>query len=333
MWPGMTCSNLAKRCWPGRACGRPPVPRQPGLAAATGTTGRRQSAEGRHWEVFETAKGSASLAADRRRIHRRPGKFPRAPLPRIRFLPALCAALSLRRRSLASCAADDPPGDSPMHVFRRKDIDRLRLTLRKGQAPVELRHRPSRSLLLPRPRSGPAQSGSARRRPAAGHGARHPFPFRPRLPLGLGRGRRRAAQRLPPSGWVPTARSSPAPTPGVATNTWLRLRAPQPLHFRTLGLPAAAAGAGHSDEPGDLRYRLIEYHRMPVMAYLAIDQPRTLSREDWVRIGLATTLHPDEPLPVNEPQLSSSRSATARTVSGPTTRPVRIPASSAPAMH
>jgi hypothetical protein len=43
---------------------------------------------------------------------------------------------------------DDPPGNSPMHVFRRHDIARLRLTLRKGQAPVELDIRPSRSLFF-----------------------------------------------------------------------------------------------------------------------------------------------------------------------------------------
>ena len=57
----------------------------------------------------------------------------------------------------------------------------------------------------------------------------------------------------------------------------------------------------HSDEPGDLRYRLIEYQRMPVMAFLAVDDPRALSREEWVRIGFASTLHPNETLPVNEP--------------------------------
>ena len=40
---------------------------------------------------------------------------------------------------------------------------------------------------------------------------------------------------------------------------------------------------------------------MPVMAFLAIDNPRQLDREQWVRLGLATTLHPDEALPVNDP--------------------------------
>jgi len=29
----------------------------------------------------------------------------------------------------------------------------------------------------------------------------------------------------------------------------------------------------HSDEPGELRYRQIEYYRMPMMAYLAVDEP------------------------------------------------------------
>jgi hypothetical protein len=61
----------------------------------------------------------------------------------------------------------------------------------------------------------------------------------------------------------------------------------------------------HSDEPGELRYRLIEYHRMPVMAYLSMDQPRALTKEDWIRIGLASTLHPDEQLPVNEPTIGN----------------------------
>jgi uncharacterized membrane protein YuzA (DUF378 family) len=64
----------------------------------------------------------------------------------------------------------------------------------------------------------------------------------------------------------------------------------------------------HSETSGTLRYRLIEYHRMPVMAYLAVDQPRTLRDEDWIRIGFASTLHPDEPLPVNEPTVLNFQS-------------------------
>ena len=46
--------------------------------------------------------------------------------------------------------------------------------------------------------------------------------------------------------------------------------------------------ADHSDEPGVLRYRQIEYYRMPLMGYLALDDPRALSRNDFIRLGLVT---------------------------------------------
>jgi hypothetical protein len=44
----------------------------------------------------------------------------------------------------------------------------------------------------------------------------------------------------------------------------------------------------HSDEAGAIRYRLHEYHRMPVAAYLALDDPQALSRAQFVRLGLIT---------------------------------------------
>lgn len=48
------------------------------------------------------------------------------------------------------------------------------------------------------------------------------------------------------------------------------------------GLPAA-------DDPGHAwRFRQIEYYRMPVMAWLALDDPGALSRADFVRLGLVT---------------------------------------------
>ncbi len=39
---------------------------------------------------------------------------------------------------------------------------------------------------------------------------------------------------------------------------------------------------------GAIRYRVIEYYRMPVMAYLSFDDPRALTRNDFVRLGLVT---------------------------------------------
>jgi hypothetical protein len=44
----------------------------------------------------------------------------------------------------------------------------------------------------------------------------------------------------------------------------------------------------HSDHLGLLRFRQIEYYRMPQMAYLAMDRPRDLTRSDFVRLGLVT---------------------------------------------
>ncbi len=44
----------------------------------------------------------------------------------------------------------------------------------------------------------------------------------------------------------------------------------------------------HSEQAGALRYRQIEYYRMPLMAYLALDNPRALSRSDFIRLGMVT---------------------------------------------
>ncbi|HJW12781.1 MAG TPA: hypothetical protein VJ598_13380, partial [Albitalea sp.] len=65
----------------------------------------------------------------------------------------------------------------------------------------------------------------------------------------------------------------------------------------------------HSAEPGALRYRQIEYYRMPLMAYLALDDPRALTRSDFIRLGLVTGIGPaedrsDAALPYGEQHLA-----------------------------
>ena len=65
----------------------------------------------------------------------------------------------------------------------------------------------------------------------------------------------------------------------------------------------------HSDRAGALRFRQIEYYRMPLMAYLALDNPRALTRNDFVRLGLVTGSTPgddntDATLPYAEQHLS-----------------------------
>ena len=58
-------------------------------------------------------------------------------------------------------------------------------------------------------------------------------------------------------------------------------------------------------DEGLLRYRQIAYHRMPLMAFLALDNPRTISDADWVRLGLIASVHPDEPMPHNDPDITA----------------------------
>ncbi|KQP17810.1 hypothetical protein [Pseudorhodoferax sp. Leaf267] len=63
-------------------------------------------------------------------------------------------------------------------------------------------------------------------------------------------------------------------------------RAPRiAAHWATMLEPLVS---DHSGQPGALRFRQIEYYRMPMMAYLALDDPRALTRADFVRLGLVT---------------------------------------------
>ena len=52
-----------------------------------------------------------------------------------------------------------------------------------------------------------------------------------------------------------------------------------------------------SKEVGILRYRQIEYSRMPLLGYMAMDDVRSLSRADFVRLGLVTAPGASDALP------------------------------------
>jgi hypothetical protein len=53
----------------------------------------------------------------------------------------------------------------------------------------------------------------------------------------------------------------------------------------------------YSAQPGLIRYRQVEYGRMPLLAYLAMDDVRSLTRGDFVRIGLVTAPGASDALP------------------------------------
>jgi hypothetical protein len=49
-----------------------------------------------------------------------------------------------------------------------------------------------------------------------------------------------------------------------------------------------------SERPGSLRYRQLDYYRLPKLTYLALDDPFQLTREDFYRLGMASA--PDDGL-------------------------------------
>jgi len=79
-------------------------------------------------------------------------------------------------------------------------------------------------------------------------------------------------------------------TPGLVAHwSWLL----EPLGMESPGQTAA------------LRYRQLEYYRMPFMAYFAVDDPRQLSRADFIRFGLVTRPDDTEELPYSRSSLET----------------------------
>jgi hypothetical protein len=77
-----------------------------------------------------------------------------------------------------------------------------------------------------------------------------------------------------------------------------RHRAPRfASHWEFLLCPLVAE---HSDAPGLLRYQQVEYARMPLLAYLAMEDARVLTRADFVRLGLVTAPGGSTDLPFSE---------------------------------
>ncbi|MBS1158471.1 MAG: hypothetical protein H6R15_890 [Proteobacteria bacterium] len=260
--------------------------------------------EGRHWEIFEARQDTHpwrriddEFTADTDEFKERHYR------EFVSFLPYVQRFLYGEGRS-RHCSPDDPPGNSPMHVFRRDDIVRLRLTLRKGQVPIELQvvhldlyffHDLDLVQLNLEVRGNDLTLDSARD---------ILFRFGRAYPSGWEEGGE-GLHNVYLAEWIGQTGEVVARSDTERRSKYLGYvcehRSPcVSEHWASVLRPLVLT---HSDEAGDLRYRLIEYQRMPVMAFLAVDQPRLLQREDWVRIGLATMLHPDETLPINEPMV------------------------------
>ena len=258
--------------------------------------------EGRHWERFDASSAGSLWQRIDDEFTEDSSQFKERHYREfVSFLPYVQRFLYGEGRP-RNASLDDPPGGSPMHVFRRKDIARLRLTLRCGQQPVELEiihldlyffHDLDLVQLNLEVRGHDLPLDTVRDI-LFRFGRAYPSGWEE---SGVGLHNVFLAEWLDAEGRV-VARSDTEKREKYLRHVCEHRSPCISEHWASLLRPLVLS---HADEPGELRYRLIEYQRMPVAAFLAVDEPRRLSREAWVRIGLATMLHPDESLPINDP--------------------------------
>ena len=204
----------------------------------------------------------------------------------VSFLPYVQRFLYGEGRSAGRA---DHDGDSPMRVFRRHDIAALRVVARAGDAPRTLQvvhidlyfffdvdvailnvEVGTDDLSLPQAQEQLYRFGRA-----------YPAGW---APDGSALHCMHSVEWLDAQGQV-LARSDAQQRDAFLSHV-AEHRAPRVAsHWAHVMQPLVA---DHSGEPGALRYRQIEYYRMPVMAYLAVDDPRRLARADFVRLGLVT---------------------------------------------
>jgi len=211
----------------------------------------------------------------------------------VSFLPYVQRFLYGEGRSKAQAGAardaQDNGGDSPMRVFRRHDIASVRVVARPGEAPIllevvhcdlyfffdvdvvllnlevgvnDLSLAQAQELLYRFGRAYPAGWDAA-------GGALHCMA---------------SVEWLDREGRV-LARSDAQQRETFLSHV-AQHRAPRiAAHWAFLMQPLVS---DHSEDAGVLRYRQIEYYRMPAMAYLSLDDPKRLARGDFIRLGLVT---------------------------------------------
>ena len=227
----------------------------------------------------------------------------------VAFLPYVQRFIYGESHGRMSHDADDPAGGSAIKIFRRRGVNALRLVLRKDDAPITLEVEHIELWFFDDINVAFLKIElSASNLPFADV-CNLLYRFGRAYPTGwdndgYGKHNVHRAEWLSADGAVLAASDTDNQekfisytrthrSPGIATHWDFLLR---PLVLDP------------SEETGLLRYRQIEYHRMPLMAFLAVDNPRGISREDWLRLGLVATLHPDEALPTHDPDVAEFES-------------------------
>ncbi|MES3012392.1 MAG: hypothetical protein V4750_01520 [Pseudomonadota bacterium] len=183
----------------------------------------------------------------------------------------------------------DRDADAPMRVFRREDIAHVRVVARPGDAPVtlevihvDLYFFYDVDVVLLNLELGANDLTLAQAQEQL-------YRFGRGYPAGWD-GSGQALHTMASVEWLDAAGAVMARSDSQQRELFMahvaEHRAPRTAaHWAFMLQPLVA---DHSDEPGELRYRQIEYYRMPLMGYLALDDPRALSRNDFIRLGLVT---------------------------------------------
>jgi len=256
----------------------------------------------RHWELLQSAGESNPWHAVVDEFTGEPGQFQERHYNElVTFLPYVQRFLYGEGTTPEQDAAPTEAGHSPMRVFRRDDIAAVRLTAHAGAVPIVL---------------------------SIAHVDLYFFfdidvmllnveILADDLPLAVVQDVLYRFGRAYPAGWDTAGQGVHSmylvewlgPDGAVLAkcdsgdrDTFLAFvgehRVPRiGSHWKFLLQPLVQDQSGTG---GAIRYRQIEYYRMPVMAYLALDNPRSLSRQDFVRLGLVTAAADDESLPYSE---------------------------------
>lgn len=207
----------------------------------------------------------------------------------VSFLPYVQRFLYGEGRSRGNGNGTGGDGDSPMRIFRRHDISAVRLVSRPGDAPVtldvihcDLYFFFDIDVVMLNLEVGASNLSLAQAQDIL-------YRFGRAYPSGW-EADGSALHCMASVEWLGAdgrvLASSDAQQREAFLSHVAQHRAPRiAAHWAYLMQPLVS---DHSEDAGVLRYRQIEYYRMPVMAYLSLDDPRRLTRDDFVRLALVT---------------------------------------------
>jgi hypothetical protein len=247
-----------------------------------------------HWEVLEAEGAACPWREVLDEFTGDPGQFQERHYSEfVTFLPYVQRFLygEGRRRQANSAGGHEhwQPGSSPMRVFRRDDVAAVRVVMRAGDTPLllqiahvdlyffydidvvllnvevagsDLAFNQAQEILY---RFGRAYPASWDEQGHAQHGM-HSLEWLARDGQVLARSDSNDRERF--LAFVCEHRA-----PRIGSH-WAFLLKPL--------LPE------HADATAGIRYRQLEYHRMPTMGFLSVEDPRALTRTDFIRLGLVT---------------------------------------------